>query len=59
MLSNRVLSDFFEKSDERQKLSENTLASVEGILNILKACNNYLCLPEYNNTIGGCNCGKS
>ena len=29
------------------------------ILNILKACNNYLCLPEYNSTIGGCNCGKS
>ena len=29
------------------------------ILNILKSCDNYLCLSEYNNTIGGCNCGKS
>ena len=29
------------------------------ILNILDACDDYLCPSEYNNTTGGCNCGKS
>ena len=29
------------------------------ILNILNSCDSYLCPSEYNNTMGGCNCGKS
>ena len=29
------------------------------ILNILNSCDSYICPSEYNNTVGGCNCGKS